>query len=144
MMTPVDRLTVEQGVAAWIADATHEATRANEASFSTSVRANHVILFGHIPEGASEPSGGIDTWLVTLELWFPNQGPPDDPRDTGLAIARVLDAMSDGIDADPTLGQRVHRATWSGTDGNEPTQPGGGPEGMPERVEAYMRVTYLI
>ncbi len=91
-----------------------------------------------VPEGHDEPPAGFEHWRVTLELWFPEQGPPDEPQDVGLAIARVLDAMSASAEQDPTLGGQVDRAQWRGTDGSQAEKPGTGPEAFPLRVEAYM------
>ncbi len=74
--------------------------------------------------------------------YFRNEGPPDDPYDIGLAIARVLDRLDGSLlQRDPTRGGKVSRARWRGTDGSEPTEPPDAPEGYPNAVEVHVAVT---
>jgi hypothetical protein len=130
------RADVENALSEWVVEITKYAALQNQASFQLLVTAHYLTRVGHIPEGEDEPPAGIEHWRVALELWFPAQGPPDNPHDVGLAIAAVLDAMSVGVKDDPTLGRRVIRARWR--ESSEPAELDTGPEGFPYRVEAYM------
>lgn len=134
----MDRAEIHDRLTEWIAETTREPTVKNSAPFQVSVDPRFLTRIGHIPEGHTSPPAGIEDWRVNLELWFPRQGPPDDPYDVGLAIARILDALADAAAADPSLGGRFRRARWRGTDSSEPSEPEHAPDGFPYRVEAYI------
>ena len=126
----------------YVADVTRDAVRTNGTSYSVAVDARYLTTIGPIPPGASAPTSGQEHWIVTLELWFPEEGPKDEPNEVGLAISRVIVAIEDGVSADPTLGGKVRRAAWRGTDGDHPTSPLSKPDAeLSNRVEAGLRVT---
>jgi hypothetical protein len=133
----MERIEIEARLRDWIAEVTADAKIDNNASFQVGVTVDYLTQIGlRPPEHDSLPNDG-KRWTATLELWFPEQGPPDDPDAVRLAIARVLDAMSEAAEHDPTLTQRFRRARWKGTDG-EPTEPGTGPDDFPLRVAAHL------
>ena len=135
------RSEVEDIVREWIDTASMDPDLGVPPDAKVSINATYVSTIGHLKPGQSRPDGGTEMWMATATFYFRDEGPPDDPRDVGLAIARVLDRLEDSLSNDPTLGGDVLRAKWRGTDGSEPTEPPYAPDGYPNAVEVYMGVT---
>jgi hypothetical protein len=137
----VTRSEVEKVVRDWLDDASVDPDLGVPPDAKVSVNATYISTIGHLKPGQSDPDSGTEVWTVTTTLYFRNEGPPEDPYDVGLAIARVLDRIEESIASDPTLGGRVLRAQWRGTNGSEPTEPPHAPENYPNAVEAHIGLT---
>lgn len=128
-------------VGEWLGCASVDPGLAVPPDAKVAVQARYLTTFGRLKAGQETPDDGQEWRQVTATLYFRNEGPPDDPYDVGLAIARVLDRLEAALQRDPTMGGKVSRARWRGTDGSAPTEPPDAPDGYPNAVEVYVAVT---